>query len=412
MTQSQAPLPPLGQVAAALRKTTETLARELSTPSQQAPPWDDFEWHIARAASAMQGISSLLYDTLPWSGTAAWRQFLQEQRRQSTARHARITQVLQVIDAQARLEGVPLIALKGAALNALGLYSAGERPMGDIDLLARHADLPAVARVLAASDYTATLSIHRHEIFEPRGTQGRARGKLGEHIDNPIKVEVHTRIAESLPVRETDITDLLWREPLHPGLERYPSNAALMLHLLLHAAGNIRARALRLIQLQDIALLASRFADSDWDELLAMRPNGASLWWALAPMQLVQRYFTVAAPARLLDVLSTDCPWWLRKRAGRQKLAEVSWSNIRIEAFPGLEWSRTPQEAFAFMRSRILPSRQARLELKAGADQIPDAASVPWYGLSHSARILRWVFSRPPRVQTLISVRAALAPEV
>jgi hypothetical protein len=63
------------------------------------------------------------------------------------------------------------------------------------------------------------------------------------------------------------------------------------------------------------------------------------------------------------------------------------------------------------MRSRIWPSREARLELKEGAAQIPGSATVPWYGISHGARILRWVFSRPPRVQTMLSVHAALAQE-
>jgi hypothetical protein len=62
-----------------------------------------------------------------------------------------------------------------------------------------------------------------------------------------------------------------------------------------------------------------------------------------------------------------------------------------------------------FMRSRVWPSREARSELKEGAAQIPGSATIPWYGISHGARILRWIFTRPPRVQTLLPVRAALA---
>jgi hypothetical protein len=34
---------------------------------------------------------------------------------------------------------------------------------------------------------------------------------------------------------------------------------------------------------------------------------------------------------------------------------------------------------------------------------------VPWYGISQGARMLRWAFSKPPRVQALLPVRAALA---
>jgi hypothetical protein len=33
---------------------------------------------------------------------------------------------------------------------------------------------------------------------------------------------------------------------------------------------------------------------------------------------------------------------------------------------------------------------------------------VPWYQESQSKRIVRWLLSRPPRVQTITSVAAAL----
>ena len=235
--------------------------------------------------------------------------------------------------------------------------------------------------------------------------------KEGEHVDNPITVEVHVRIAESLPVIETDITPYLFPRSAHRGLNPYPSPAALMMHLLLHAAGNMRARALRLIQLHDIALLARRFGPADWEELLALRPGGRGLWWALPPLMLVRHYYPASVPSAPFARLRQECPWLLERLASHQRLTDVSWSNIRIPAFPGLEWSRTLGEALAFMNSRIRPSRAALAELREAAAHIPDGSTVPWYGVSHGRRILRWVFSRPPRVQTLLNVRAALAQE-
>jgi hypothetical protein len=404
-------LPSLTKVAAALRTTTESLARELAVPTQEPPRWTDFEWHIARAVAGMQGVSPLLYDGLRWEGPESWRWFLHEQRKQSDARHLRIAGLLNAIDSQARFEGVALVGLKGAALHASGIYTTGQRPMGDIDLLVRSDDEKAVARVLDACDYTAAFTTRRHQVFQPRVRKVSTQVRLGEHVDNTVKIEVHTRIAEQLPVIAADITQFLFPPAAHPGLNAYCSTASLMLHLLLHAAGNIRARALRLIQLHDIALLAGRFGPADWEELLAMRPDGRTLWWALAPMMLTARYYPLTIPPDLFASLSVECPWLLKKLARRQRLADVSWSNIRIAAFPGVEWSRTPREAIEFMSSRIWPSSEARLELKEGAAQIPDSSTVPWYGISHGARILRWIVSRPPRVQTLLSVRAALADD-
>jgi hypothetical protein len=47
-------------------------------------------------------------------------------------------------------------------------------------------------------------------------------------------------------------------------------------------------------------------------------------------------------------------------------------------------------------------------ELKLGLKtQSPDFV-VPWYRISHARRIWRWLVSRPPRVQTMASLTAAL----
>lgn len=143
-----------------------------------------------------------------------------------------------------------------------------------------------------------------------------------------------------------------------------------------------------------------------------MAGGGGSLWWALVPLTLTARYYPISIPPSLRSRLGEECPWYLRALSQRQQLSDVSWSRIRIEAFPGLEWSRSAAEAVAFMISRIWPSHEARLELKEGAAQIPESSTIPWYGISHSARVLRWILSKPPRVQTLLSVRKALAQEV
>jgi hypothetical protein len=277
--------------------------------------------------------------------------------------------LLDAIDSHARQAGLALVALKGAALYASGIYSAGERPMGDIDLLIRNEDARATARLLDACGYVASSNFRRHQVFEPRNGKVATRVLLGEHIDSPLKVEVHTRISENLPVVATDITHCIFPNKIHAGINAYPSATSLMMHLLLHAAGNIRARALRLIQLHDIAALAARFNSDEWGDLFATRLNGRSLWWAFPPLLLTAHYYPRAIPAAVLASVEADCPWMLRQRARRQRLTDVSWSNIRIEAFPGLEWSRTPSEALKFMLSRIKPSREALSELQERAAQ-------------------------------------------
>ncbi len=246
--------PPFRVVAAALRETTERLALELTQPAAAAPDWEEFEWDVARAAAAMQGISSLLAKRLKWRGSERWKIFLDTQREQSTRRDALLGELLARIDRATRRENVEVIALKGAALRALGIYDSGDRPMGDIDLLARPEDFPAVARALRTLDFHESFVTRRHAVFA--GDAAAAPGVFGEHIDNPLKIEVHARIAEPLPVTVVDITAQVAAGLHAPGINTYPDRAALLAHLLLHAAGNMRAHCLRLLQLEDIARLA------------------------------------------------------------------------------------------------------------------------------------------------------------
>ena len=412
MNSSSFALPRFTEVETALWKTTETLAAELAAPSNERPTWTEFEWRVARAVAGMHGISTLLFARLRWEGPKGWQAFLSEQQEHSVTRHRQITLLLDKIDSQARRENTRVVALKGAALYMQGFYGAGERPMGDVDLLVRADEALAAARLVQACRYEPAFTSRRHQTFRPVDQINPTGDRLGEHADNPIKIEVHTRIAERLPVTDVDVTRFILPRTLRAGLNPYASRGSLLIHLLLHAAGNMRARALRLIQLHDISLLAAHFGSSDWTEFLAAFADDRSTWWAYAPVMLTERYYPGVIPPGVIERLRTDSPLLLKRFAHHQRLTAVSWSNIRIEAFPGLEWSRTVPEAFGLARRRIWPSREARAELKDGAAEIPNSSSVPWYGLAHGTRILRWVFSRPPRVQTLLSVRAALAQEI
>ena len=399
--------PSFERIDAVLRVTTALLTRELVAASDEPPAWDEVEWGIARAVVTMQGIAPLLAMQSRWSDRPSWHRFLQEQRQHVAARQRRIEALLTSLDVKAQARGVALVPLKGAALHALGLYQAGDRPMADLDLLVSLPDKDAATQLMTDCGFDITFENRRHQLFEMRGVRSRSV-ELGEHADNPIKVELHTAIREHLPVDEVDITDFIF--PLHTaaGLNKYRSYASLMMHLLLHAASNMRARALRLIQLHDIARLSARFSAADWDELLTARPNGAGLWWAAPPLILVVRYCSAAVPLSVMQALEKQCSLLLRRAAARQTIADVSWSNIKVYALPGIEWSRSVGEALRFASSRLLPSRETRAELRHYAEHEQGASIIPWYDVSQRQRIMRWLISRPPRVQTLRVVRAAL----
>ena len=397
-------LPALPVLHAGLRKITERLAHELAEPTAAAPDWSDFEWQLAKAVAAMHGVSPLLATNLQWDGPPGWKSFLTTQREHVAGRHRRIVELLDRLDTRAREEGIALVGLKGTALHRLGFYRAGERPMADIDLLVHPEQSESAAEVLESLGYSVapTLEMWKHKLFMPK--RHEVHNSMGEHSQNFLKIELHERIAEALPLSRHDVTPSVYPRSPHPGLNGYPSTAALLTHLLIHAAGAMAYRALRLMHLHDIALVAARMSEADWTELLGSR---SLKWWAFPPLILVNRYYKAAVPISLLAVLSDRCKWHLRRAASQQTLSDVSLSYLWIEAFPGITWSQSLSEAAQCIKSRVMPDATLRRLRKAAAQSEVAVANSEWGHLSQRQRILRWLLSRRARPYTMHAVQSA-----
>jgi hypothetical protein len=393
---------------AALRKTTEALARELANPTLIAPDWSETEWLVARAVSAIHGVSALLADKLRWQGPVGWTEFLVEQKAHTAKRFARIHQLLQLIDYRAREEGIALVALKGAALHASGIYIAGERPMADIDLLVRDEAAQRAMRLLEALGFQESYATWKHQVFAPN--ECNTPQSLGEHSDNGINIELHSRIKEILPLRPVDVSELVFPRQPHPGLNDYPSRAGLLIHVLLHASGAMISRGVRLLHLEDVARLSESMTNADWEEvfLQAATTDDRTLWWAYPPLALVNRYYS-CVPDPVLARAASGCRWLLKRVSRRRRLSDVSLSHLWITAFPGIEWARSLREMFAYAAERMVPSAEIRYSRKVFATVQPRVSSGPWAQMSQTRRLLRWAMSRQARYETEQPVRAALA---
>lgn len=402
IARGSAQLPPMTTVAAALRATTERLAGELANPGGAPPEWSAFEWRIARATASMHGISGLLADALLWRGPQGWMDFLGQQRAHIAQRQLRTLELLARVGERFQHQGIPVQALKGAVLCREGLYQQGQRPMADLDLLTSPQYSVRAGEILEHIGLRETHRTVKHRVFEARDTARAC--SFGEPADNGLKVELHERICEPLPYRLTDISSLVSSPSAVPGLNPYPSPAALMAHLLLHAAGGMAYRTLRLVQLHDIVLLTRRLTVRDWQPLIDRRP-----WWAAPPLMLTERYYGRVIPGAVMASIGICCPPILRRTCARQRLSDVSLSRLWLEAFPGIEWSRTAGEALMFMARRIVPSAEVRADRKFALMTDPSLAQGDWGGLSQSRRILRAVRTRTPRPWPLHNVRAALA---
>ncbi|QWT18880.1 nucleotidyltransferase family protein [Bacillus sp. NP157] len=398
-------LPPLPTLKHGLSRTTEALAAELALAraGSPEPDWTALEWRLASAAAVAHGVSPLLAGFSTWA-QPGWQAFLAAQREHVEIRQQRIASLVARIDARARRMGLPLLALKGVALHGLGIYVAGERPMADIDLLIRPRDAGVVDALLAELGYQESFRQWKHRVFKP--VDGVAVRGLGEHRDAPVNIEVHTRIHERLPIHTVDITDTVWPDDAAPGINPYPSRGALMAHLLLHAAGNICGRSLRLLHLHDIAQLARRMRRDEWDVLWA---SGERPWWAWPPLRVAAMYFPGTIPRMVLDRLRRTCPPLLRLAARRQTLTSVSCSALWLNLLPGAEWSRTPADITRLLINRVRPTQESRDER---ADMLRTQVWLQgqdWVRRGHVTRLITGLTRPVPRMDTLYVIRAALA---
>ena len=391
-----------------LRETTERLACELVAPGPEAPDWSPSLWAVARAAAVMHGISALLMERLRWQGPGDWAAFLAAQRAQIVARHARIEAQLAALAEGARERGVSLVALKGAALHARGIYRVGERPMADIDLLVSPQEEARAAQLIEALGYREACATWKHREFHPL-QEGPPAASFGESAGNPLRIELHAGIRELLPLRAVDISPLLEPAPARPGLNDYPSTGALLAHLLLHAAGCMINRTLRFLHLHDIARVATRMAPADWDELFrrAQRTADPSLWWVFPPLALAHHYHG-GVPEEVLARAAAGCSPILRRLSARRVLSDVSLSYLWVSAFPGIEWSRSLREGAAYARARLLPSAETRSLRRSYAAAQPLVSGGDWAGTSQPRRIVRYLFGRPARQETVQPVLRAL----
>jgi hypothetical protein len=325
---------------------------------------------------------------------------------QTAVRHGRIAELVCRIDRAARDRAIAVVALKGVELHAIGVYRGGERPMCDIDLLVHPADIDATARMLESLGFCAAPSTWKHRTFVPQKSRP-PRASLGEHADDDIKIDLHESVREALPAHTQDVTKRVMPLGPHPGLNRYPSAASLMIHLLLHAAGAIVLRNIRLLQLHDVALLSRRMTEADWDEMLGLSAADGGYWWAWPPLQLTNRYYPTLIPVRVRAHVEAICPRRLRSIGRSQTLSDVSLSHLPLRAFPGIEWSQSLSEAFGYVLQRVRPDRQT-LEMRVELANARGVHASRWAELSQRRRILRWLTAPQSRTETLYTIRMAL----
>ncbi len=223
---------------------------------------EGLDWPSFAQQAFHEGIAPLLYhhcraidvlDSLP-EGT---RKYLARIYAETTLINRHLLKAATDLDQMLQKEGMQAILLKGAALLRTVYRDIALRPMEDIDLLVRPADLPKLERILQQMGFL------------------RKRLYPGSFVQGILSIDVHTDILSSHRIRSRQALlemhpDDVWRTatPVDGTSALYSlsfnvQGIALSFHLLKH-------RFARLLWFVDIAELIEAFSPSlDWEGLIA-----------------------------------------------------------------------------------------------------------------------------------------------
>ena len=386
-------------------------ARVGASATASPPEWSELEWAIARSAAAMQGISALLANRLSWSGPPAWQRF----SRSSASKACCVTRAsarCSSASTRRRGSGDRLRRAQGSRASCARSLRPGERPMGDVDLLVASRDLRAIAAAMADIGYVEAFTTRRHRVYEPR-RQGRATRLRRARRQSAEDRSAHGRRGAAARAQSRYHGSGCGRVGRDPGSTTIPTSSRCCCTCCsMRPATCARTRCGRYSCTTSL-LVASLLYEHDWRALLeqAARERRAVVDVSAvgADGALLPRAHPAGGVARgAASLARASCA----SLPARQTLTDVSWSNLRIHAFPGIAWSRTPLDALRFIRSRVVAepplARGARVRSARPAAARPRALVRPvarrsrsCAGCSRGRRASRRSsrFARPSRAQ-------------
>lgn len=234
--------------------------------AEEAVP--DEEWSGCLAVAARHGVSPLIYRRLQDSGVMPRGEHgaaLREHYLSSAAANTLLLRELGAVLRALRSAGVPAIPLKGACLAEPIYRDIALRPMADLDLLVRPADMPGAMRVLQALGYAPD------QPFDPAAQPTDFQDMPTMSREGCAPIELHWTLVTPLcnATLDADELDGIWSRAVptviagEPALVCAPED--LLLHLCMHASVHHRFYGITLRHFVDIAKVCRHYAAAlDW----------------------------------------------------------------------------------------------------------------------------------------------------
>jgi hypothetical protein len=254
---------------------------------------------------------------------------------------------------------VAVMPLKGSLLATRYYPEPGLRPMNDLDLLVQPEDEPRAIAALAGLGYQPLMRGWKHlELARPDG-RGPTVAFDGEHPDNPRSLDLHTCLREQFWSIHYDLTEHAWSDSSQGQLVGQPARlmrpALLLHHLAVHASCDMIARRVRLLHLQDLALVAAQVDPAGWEGIIAHARSRREERFVYPALALASRYFP-AVPGLALEALRPGVPRALLTYLDSADLDQHSFCNAApTTAAEKLRWFRPGAERARALRHMIVP---------------------------------------------------------
>ncbi len=266
--------------------------------------------------------------------------------------------------ARMQAEGIETVVLKGAALGALYYRDLGVRPVWDVDVLVRRADVPHAAQVLLAAGWTPPAR-------ERRSLEHMLRFRHAKLYESPDcgGIDLHWYpLSEPVPV------DDLWDSAIPVVVGGVETRALCPADELLVACVHGLGRYAAPVRWISDAATVARAGEVDWDWLVAR----AQQWRVTARLELALRIlrteFAVAIPDDVLARLPAV------RRAYHERLAHQALvRRPRRGVSTIVEWDR-------YRRLRELDSGAAPAGFGRYLRELTDAPSWPRFFAQYRRR--------------------------
>lgn len=283
------------------------LRGQWDSPQADAPP--DAAWTAVDQRAGQEGLRPLLFSLLrgsphvPPDVLSRWRQAYEYTAVRNTYLLHRLAQLTERLSQAS----IPFICLKGSALAEPFYGSVALRPMSDLDLLVRHADIPRILPQTTALHYQPV----QPEVYA--GLTLDYENELQIAADGPFRtlVELHWSLFDAPHYQQRLDMDWFWHTAVTMPINGCPTRTlgpeAQLLHLSAHMVLHHTGR--ELLWLNDIALLLHHKQDAlDWDLVLAR----ATAFDLLIPLQrllpALADEWGVPVPTAVLNQLAARTP--------------------------------------------------------------------------------------------------------